>query len=330
MSATISNGRFLVTGGAGFIGSNLIEQLLAQGAVVCCLDNFSTGKRRNIAPFMNNKHFRLLEGDIRDAALCQEACDGMDYVFHEAALGSVPRSIEDPVTATEVNVAGFVNMLDAARRSKVRRFIYASSSAVYGDNPELPKREANIGKPLSPYGLTKWINELYAENFALLYNLSTVGLRYFNVFGRRQDPAGAYAAVIPRFTAMILAHTPPVINGDGAISRDFTHVDNVVAANLRAATADLGGTHTICNVACGESLTLKELFYLLRDALAEWDPAVRTLEPVFGPARFGDIQHSMADVGKASAELGFRSLCDAREGIRRAAEWYYRHPEALR
>ena len=240
MNRKLERAKILVTGGAGFIGSNLIEVLLAKGCEVVCLDNFLTGKRENLASFLDNPAFRLIEGDIRDPATCRKAVENMDYVLHEAALGSVPRSIADPVTTTEINITGFVNMLFASVEAKVKRFVYAASSSTYGDSRELPKIEDRIGKPLSPYAITKYANELFAENFSSIYGIETVGLRYFNVFGKRQDPFGMYAAVIPKFAMSLIRHEPPRINGDGSFSRDFTYIDNVVQANLLALLAQSG------------------------------------------------------------------------------------------
>ncbi len=320
----IINSKVLVTGGAGFIGSNLVEALLEQSNQVICLDNFSTGKRENIEPFLSNPDFTLIEGDIRDRNTCATACVGVDYVLHQAALGSVPRSILDPVTTTEVNISGFVNMLFAAKEAKVRRFIYAASSSTYGDSKTLPKVEDQIGKPLSPYAITKYVNELYAENFSSLYGIETIGLRYFNVFGRRQDPHGAYAAVIPKFVISLINHEAPVINGDGSISRDFTYIDNVVQANQLAALAGKKAVNTVYNVACGEQTTLSELFHLLREKFAQYDPAIATVEPVFGPNRSGDIPHSLADIGKAIRMLGYEPRYNVSAGLAAAAEWYWR------
>ena len=252
MECQIRNSRILITGGAGFIGSNLVERFLSQSNEVVVLDNFLTGKRENLAAFSGNPAFTLIEGDIRDLATCRKAVSGVDYVLHEAALGSVPHSIQDPMTSTDINISGFVNMLYAAQEARVKRFIYAASSATYGDNTTLPKVEERIGKPLSPYAITKYVNELYAENFNALYGIETIGLRYFNVFGRRQDPFGAYAAVIPKFVMSLLRHERPVINGDGSYSRDFTYVDNVVQANeLAMLTRQPEALNQVYNVAFG-------------------------------------------------------------------------------
>jgi len=320
--------RILVTGGAGFIGSNLVEKLLVLGNDVVVLDNFSTGKRENLAGFEGNPHFTLLEDDIRDRAACVKAVQGVDYVLHEAALGSVPRSVKDPMTTTEINIVGFVNMLFAAQEAKVRRFVYAASSSTYGDSKTLPKVEDKIGKPLSPYAITKYLNELYAANFHDLYGIDTVGLRYFNVFGRRQDPCGAYAAVIPKFAISLIHHEAPVINGDGSYSRDFTYIDNVVQANLLALDAvDPAALNTVYNVAFGKRTNLNELFAWLREYLAVFDPAVAKIEAIHGPERKGDIPHSLACIDKAKKLLGYAPEFSVKEGLKAAAEWYFRYLE---
>ena len=295
MERQVRNARVLVTGGAGFIGSNLVEALLQQDNEVVVLDNFMTGKRENLAPFAGNPAFTLIEGDIRDIAMCRKAVDGMDYVLHEAALGSVPRSIKDPMTSTEVNIGGFVNVLFAAQEAKVKRFVYAASSSTYGDSKTLPKVEDKIGKPLSPYAITKYVDELFAENFSRLYGIETIGLRYFNVFGRRQDPCGAYAAVIPKFVMSLMQHESPVINGDGRVY----------------------------NVAFGERTTLNELFYSLRDNLAGFDPAIAAVEPTYGPNRAGDIPHSLACIDKARRLLGYAPEFSVKTGLAAATKWYF-------
>lgn len=324
MNKKVENSRILVTGGAGFIGSNLVEALLAQNNEVVVLDNFATGKRENIASFTGNPAFTLIEGDIRDMAMCRKAVDGMDYVLHEAALGSVPRSIKDPMTSTEVNISGFVNMLFAAQEAKVKRFVYAASSSTYGDSKTLPKVEDKIGKPLSPYAITKYVNELYAENFSRLYGIETIGLRYFNVFGRRQDPHGAYAAVIPKFVISLMRHESPVINGDGNYSRDFTYVDNVVQANQLALLAEKPeAINQVYNVAFGERTTLNELFAYLRDDLAVFDPEIAKIEPIYGPSRIGDIPCSVASIDKAKVHLGYVPEINVGNGIKLVSEWYF-------
>ncbi len=326
MEQIIRQAKILVTGGAGFIGSNLIEALLQMGNEVVCLDNFITGKRENLASFRGNSAFRLIEGDIRDFSTCRKAVENMDYVLHEAALGSVPRSIADPVTSTEINVTGFVNMLFAAVQANVRRFVYAASSSTYGDSRELPKVEDRIGKPLSPYAITKYANELFAENFSRIYGIETVGLRYFNVFGKRQDPSGAYAAVIPKFAASLIRHESPLINGDGSFSRDFTYIDNVVQANILALlTQDGNAVNTVYNVAFGRRTTLTELFHYLRDDLSLFDREISGIAPVHGPERTGDIPHSLADIGKARRLLGYDPKVNVKEGLRRTSRWYFDH-----
>ena len=315
----------LVTGGAGFIGSALVEALLERGDRVTVLDNFSTGKRENLIPFLKNPDFTLIEGDIRDLETCRKAAAGQDYVLHEAALGSVPRSVKDPLTSLAVNISGFANMMIAARDAGVKRFVYASSSSVYGSDNSPVKQEERTGIPLSPYAITKHTDELIALNFASLYGLETIGLRYFNVFGRRQDPNGAYAAVIPKFTLSLMRHESPVINGDGSFSRDFTYVDNVVSANLLALNAAGEAVNRCYNVACGARTTLNELFTLLREFLAESDPQIAGIEVVHGPPRIGDIPHSLADISLASKYLGYRPRWQIREGLREAVRWYCRN-----
>jgi UDP-N-acetylglucosamine 4-epimerase len=313
----------LVTGGAGFIGSNLCECLLEQGHRVVCLDNFATGHHSNIASFLSHPHFTLLEGDIRSLDTCRKATEGIEYVFHQAALGSVPRSIKDPVTTNEVNVTGFLNLLVAARDAGVKRFIYAASSSTYGDSATLPKREEVIGKPLSPYAITKYVNELYADVFAKTYGMECIGLRYFNVFGRRQDPNGAYAAVIPLFVKQLLLHESPRINGDGEYSRDFTYIDNVLQMNLLAmSTSNPEAVNTVYNTACGERNTLNQLVDYLKEILAETDPAIATIPPVYGPVRTGDIPHSLASIEKARLLLGYKPEFFLKEGLREAVKWY--------
>jgi UDP-N-acetylglucosamine/UDP-N-acetylgalactosamine 4-epimerase len=270
--------KLLVTGGAGFIGSNLIEALLIRGKQVVCLDDFSTGHRINIEPFLSDHNFTLIDGDICDLDTCHAACEGIDYVLHQAALGSVPRSINDPIRTNSVNIGGFLNMLVAARDAGVRRFVYAASSSTYGDSTSLPKVEEVIGKPLSPYAITKYVNELYADVFTKLYGMETIGLRYFNVFGRRQDPNGSYAAVIPLFIRRLLDHESPVINGDGSFSRDFTYIDNVIHANFQALESrDPAAINTIYNVACGERTTLNEVVETLKDCLRAYDPEIQDI-----------------------------------------------------
>jgi UDP-N-acetylglucosamine 4-epimerase len=324
MTANLKDSRVLITGGAGFIGSNLIERLLSQNNHIVCLDNFSTGKRENIADFANNKNFKLIEGDIRDLTTCHNACNNVDYVLHQAALGSVPRSIKDPITSTEVNIMGFLNMLTAARDAGVKRFVYAASSSTYGDSKNLPKVENVIGKPLSPYAITKYVNELYAENFSRLYGIQTIGLRYFNVFGRKQDPFGAYAAVIPKFFISLIKHQRPVINGDGSYSRDFTYIDNVIQANQLAAVTEASeATNTVYNIAFGERTTLTELFNIIRNNLTRFDEKIGSIEPEYGQSRTGDIPHSLADISKARMMLGYNPEFNIADGIAAATKWYW-------
>ncbi|MCL2670818.1 MAG: SDR family oxidoreductase [Clostridiales bacterium] len=310
------NARVLVTGGAGFIGSNLVETLLQEGYFVRCLDNFSTGKRENIAAFTAHPQFALMEGDIRDFETCRRACEGMDYVSHQAAWGSVPRSVQLPLLYEEINIRGTLHMLEAAREAGVKRFVYASSSSVYGDAPKLPKREGEEGRLLSPYAVTKRVNEEYARQYTLHYGLETVGLRYFNVFGQRQDPAGAYAAVIPKFIAQLLRGETPTIDGDGTQSRDFTYVDNAVQANLAALTAPASACGHAYNIACGGRETLLSVYAGICKALG-----VNTT-PRFGPPRAGDIPHSNADIAKAKETLGYDPIFGFAEGMERAIAWY--------
>jgi UDP-N-acetylglucosamine 4-epimerase len=326
MHNLLKNSRVLVTGGAGFIGSALIESLLAQDNEVVCLDNLATGKRENLAGFMGNKNFRFIEGDIRNLTDCKQAADGMQYVLHQAALGSVPRSVKDPITTNEVNVSGFLNILTAARDAGVKRFVYASSSSVYGDHPALPKFEENTGNPLSPYAVTKKVNELYARVYGDLYGMETIGLRYFNVFGRRQDPDGQYAAVIPRFVKALIQHESPVIFGDGSQTRDFTYIENVVQANLRAAiVTNSEAYNTAYNVACGDRVTLSELYAFLREGLAMFDPEIASINPVFTEPRQGDIPHSLASVDKTSRLLGYVPQFNLKQGLEHSIKWYWEH-----
>ena len=315
--------RVLVTGGAGFIGSSLCHDLLERGNRVICLDNFVTGKRENIKDLKGNPDFRLIDGDIRDPETCRKAVEGADVVLHQAALGSVPRSIADPATTNAVNITGFLNMLIATRDAGIKRFVYASSSSVYGDSPELPKVEERTGKVLSPYAVTKLVNEEYARIFGNIYGMETLGLRYFNVFGRRQDPNGPYAAVIPKFTMSFMKHESPVIHGDGSNSRDFTYIDNVLLANNLAATVENpAAMNQVYNVACGDSVNLNEMTGLLRGYLALHDPKIAAIEPAHGPNRQGDIPHSMASIGKAVRLLGYTPPVLFNEGLKRAVEWY--------
>ncbi len=321
---------WLVTGAAGFIGSNLVEELLSLGQTVVGLDNFSTGNEANLRDALGTTGgapgtFRFIEGDIRDLAACQGACSGVDYVLHHAALASVPESIADPLTNSQVNVEGFLNVLVAARDAGVRRIVYASSSAVYGNTTNIPQVETVVGELLSPYAASKAANELYATAFEQAYGITTVGLRYFNVFGRRQDPNGAYAAVIPRWIANLLSDVPCEIFGDGETTRDFLYVADVVQANILAATADAGDATGAFNIACGHETSLNELFRMIRHALARHMPIVQGVEPTRSAARLGDIRRSLADISKARRQLGFAPSYQPDEGLRTALEWYVTH-----
>lgn len=347
---SLKNSKILVTGGAGFIGSNLIEHFLKNNNEVVCLDNLSTGHKKNIMPFMDNPNFQMVEGDIRHLDVCKIAVRDCEYVFHQAALGSVPRSIKDPVTTNSVNIDGFLNMLTAARDEEVKRFIYAASSSTYGDSKELPKIEERIGRPLSPYAITKVVNEYFAKVYSELYGLETIGLRYFNVFGKRQDPNGAYAAVIPLWVKSLLNHESPIINGDGSYSRDFTYIDNVIQANELAAITPSEQIRTrlaeyfnedhattqphnyattpvmeVFNVAFGQSTTLFQLYDALRKNLAKHDPAIANVEVTIGSKRAGDIPHSLASVDKTKMVLEYAPKFDAIGGFNEACQWYYQN-----
>ena len=314
----------LITGGAGFIGSNLCEYFLSKDYFVVCLDNFSTGHKHNIDPFLKYSNFRLIEGDIRNIETCKTAVQNMDYVLHQAALGSVPRSINDPISTNEVNVSGFLNMLVASRDAGINRFIYAASSSTYGDSERLPKVEDSIGKPLSPYAITKYVNELYAEIFSKTYGLETIGLRYFNVFGRRQDPNGAYAAVIPKFVMQLMRHESPVINGNGNYSRDFTYIDNVIQMNeLAMLTKNSSAINTVYNTAFGDRTTLNEMALLLKKYLSTFDSQISQVEVVHGPERLGDIPHSLASIEKAKLLLEYKPAYPFDLGLKEAVKWYW-------
>ncbi len=320
----INGKKILVTGGAGFIGSNLCEELLNLGATVACLDNFSTGKRENLEAIKNNPDFILIEGDIRDLVTCKKACESQDFVLHEAALGSVPRSIHDPITTNDVNVSGFLNMLVAARDSGVQRFVYAASSSTYGDSETLPKVEDQIGKPLSPYAITKYVNELYADVFKRTYGFNTIGLRYFNVFGRKQNPDGAYAAVIPKFVMQLMNHKSPVINGGGEYSRDFTYIDNVILMNLLALTSENeAAQNEVYNTAFGERTTLNDLVKYLKEYLSEFDPEIANVEVIYGDYRKGDVPHSLASIDKAKNLLDYNPRFSMEDGLKEAVKWYW-------
>jgi UDP-N-acetylglucosamine 4-epimerase len=320
----ITNKKILVTGGAGFIGTNLCEALLNLDNEVVCLDNFATGHRHNIEPFLSDSRFTLVEGDIRNLEDCQKAVKGCDYVLHQAALGSVPRSIKDPITSNDVNVGGFLNMLVAARDEGVIRMVYAASSSTYGDSEALPKIEENIGKPLSPYAITKYVNELYADVFGKTYDFKTIGLRYFNVFGRRQDPNGAYAAVIPKFVSQLINHESPVINGDGEYSRDFTYIDNVIEMNIKALVVDDDtALNEVYNTAYGLRATLNELVYELKRLLGKYDVKIADVEVIHGGLRAGDIPHSLASIDKAKKSLGYEPQFSLKQGLEEAIDWYW-------
>lgn len=320
----LKNKKILITGVAGFIGSNLLEKFLAQDNEIIGLDNFSTGKKENIAPFLSEGKFQFIEGDIRNLEDCKKAVKDVEIIFHQAALGSVPRSINDPITSNEVNISGFLNMLVAAKEEGVKRFIYAASSSTYGDHPDLPKIEDKIGNPLSPYAVTKYVNELYADVFSKTYNIETIGLRYFNVFGKRQDPFGAYAAVIPKFVISLLNGEAPTINGDGETSRDFTYIENVIHANEQAAiTKNKEAVNQVYNVAFGERIDLNNLFSLLKKYLAEFDESILGIEPNYGPSRAGDVRHSLASIQKANDLMEYNPQFNVEEGLKKAAKWYY-------
>ncbi len=321
---TNNNKKILITGGAGFIGSNLCEYFLGKGYQVVCLDNFVTGHRHNISQHFNNPNFTLIEGDIRNSTDCQKAVEGADYVLHQAALGSVPRSINDPATTNDVNVSGFLNMLIAARDAKVKRFVYAASSSTYGDSEALPKVEEVIGKPLSPYAITKYVNELYADIFSKTYGIETIGLRYFNVFGRKQDPNGAYAAVIPKFVMQLMSHESPVVNGDGTFSRDFTYIDNVILMNeLAMTTQNPEAVNTVYNTAFGDRNDLNDLIGYLKEFLSKYDAAIGEVPVIHGPNRAGDIPHSLASIDKAKNLLGYNPKFSIKDGLKEAVDWYW-------
>lgn len=324
MKAILKNKSVLVTGGAGFIGSNLIQQLLKQNNKVVCLDNFSTGKRINIEPFLSHSSFTLIEGDIRNREDCDLAVNGCNVVLHQAALGSVPRSINDPKTTNDVNISGFVNVILAARDAGIKRVVYAASSSTYGDSESLPKVEDVIGRPLSPYAVTKYVNELYADVFAKLYDLELVGLRYFNVFGMRQDPDGAYAAVIPKFVKSLINKESPTINGDGSFSRDFTFIENVVQANQLAATVNSKeAVNTVYNIAFGERTSLNELISYLKEFLSPYDKGISKVDIHYGAERVGDVPHSLASIDKAKTLLGYNPDYSVKEGLKKAIDWYW-------
>jgi UDP-N-acetylglucosamine 4-epimerase len=316
--------KILITGAAGFIGSNLTEYFLNRGALVMGLDNFSTGKPENIKAFSHFTNFNFIEGDIRDRELLNKIMPGINIVLHQAALGSVPRSIEDPVTSIDVNITGMTNVFFHAQKHKVERVIYAASSSTYGDSETLPKVESKIGKPLSPYAISKYVNELIAENFYNIYGLNSIGLRYFNVFGQRQDPESTYAAVIPKFVSLLMKYQSPNINGDGEYSRDFTFIENVIQANeLAAFTSNPEALNKVYNVAYGKRTTLNELYYLIRDELAVYDKNIGEIEPKYGPIREGDIPHSLASIDLVRKLLKYNPVYSVKEGLEKAIDWYW-------
>ncbi len=322
----LKNKKILITGGAGFIGSNLVDYFLKNNNYVTVLDNLLTGKKENIQHHLNNKIFTFIEGDIRNLDTCKKAVEGVDFVFHQAALGSVPRSINDPITTNEINISGFLNILTASRDAKIKRFIYAASSSTYGDSKELPKLEDNIGKPLSPYAITKYVNELYANVFANLYGLEVIGLRYFNVFGKRQDPDGAYAAAIPLFVKQLINGEQPTINGDGSITRDFTYIKNVIQMNELAALADnKEATNQVYNVAYGKNINLNELLDILKTNLSKYNSDIKNIEIIHGSNRIGDIQDSLANIDKAKTLLAYKPKYSVQEGLEEAIEWYWEY-----
>jgi UDP-N-acetylglucosamine 4-epimerase len=321
----LKNKNILITGGAGFIGSNLVDYFL-QNNKITVLDNLLTGKEENISHNFNNNNFTFIKGDIRDLETCKKAVENIDFVFHQAALGSVPRSINDPITTNEINILGFLNMLVASRDAKIQRFIYAASSSTYGDSKDLPKVEHNIGKPLSPYAITKYVNELYANIFANLYSLEVVGLRYFNVFGKRQDPNGAYAAAIPLFIKQLVNGEQPVINGDGSITRDFTYIKNVIQMNeLAATTNNKLALNEVFNVAFGENINLTKLIELLKENLSKFNKNIAQIEPIYGAERIGDIQNSLASIEKAKKLLNYQPQYSVRDGLKEAIDWYWNY-----
>ena len=320
----IENKQVLVTGGAGFIGSNLCENLLEHGNKVTCMDNFLTGKKSNIAHLIGHGNFTLLEGDIRNPHDCNKATDGIEIVLHQAALGSVPRSINDPITTNEININGFLNMLYSSKEHGVKRFVYAASSSTYGDSKELPKKEEVIGMPLSPYAVTKYVNELYAHVFSNLYGIETIGLRYFNVFGRKQDPNGAYAAAIPKFIKAFMNYESPKINGDGSQTRDFTYIDNVIQANhLAGSTQNKDALNKVFNIACGDQSILLDLVENLRLLLSNFDSKIASVKITHGPERVGDVKHSLASIEKAQSLLNYQPTHNVSKGLNEAIEWYW-------
>ena len=322
----LDNKKILVTGGAGFIGSNLCEYLLQHNNKVTCLDNLITGKLENINPFIKDSNFKFIEGDITNLNDCNNACENIDVILHQAALGSVPRSIDNPIKTNEININGFLNILWAAKNNNINRVVYAASSSTYGDSKDLPKVEDKIGLPLSPYAVTKYVNELYAGVFSNLYGLELIGLRYFNVFGRKQDPDGAYAAAIPKFIKAFINHESPTIHGDGSQSRDFTYIDNVIQANILAATTtNPDAINQVYNVACGDQSFLRELVEELKKLLSPFDSKINDVAIHFGPERIGDIKHSLASIEKAKKLLGYDPSHNVKKGLSAAIKWYWEY-----
>ena len=323
---SLENKTILVTGGAGFIGSNIIEYLLKKNNRITCLDNFTTGKRENIENFLSNPHFKFIEGDITNLNNCDLACKGVDIILHQAALGSVPRSIENPLKTNDININGFLNILWSAKKNNIKRIVYAASSSTYGDSKKLPKIENEIGSPLSPYAVTKYVNELYAGVFSNLYGLELIGLRYFNVFGRKQDPNGAYAAAIPKFIKAFINHDSPIIHGDGSQSRDFTYIDNVIQANeLAATTTNKNALNQVYNVACGEQSFLNDLVEELKSLLSEFDSEIKNVGIQYGSERIGDIKHSLASIKKAEEFLQYQPSHNVKQGLKTAISWYWEY-----
>lgn len=324
MENKITGKRVLVTGAAGFIGSNLVEDLLLHDNEVIGFDNLLTGSLSKLEDAQKHPRFTFVQGDIRNLNECKSVCDGVDYVLHQAALGSVPRSIKDPATTNDINVNGFLYMLIAARDARVKRMVYATSSSVYGDEERLPKVEQNIGKPLSPYAVSKAMNEQYAKVFSDLYGMELIGLRYFNVFGKQQDPDGAYAAAIPKFIQLLIDHNAPVIHGDGTQSRDFTYIDNVIHANhIAAVSTNAAALGEVFNIAYGVSTNLNELVHLLKTMLSDFDAEIGRVEVTYGPERVGDVRHSLASIAKAQTMLGYKPQHDIATGLRKAIHWYW-------
>jgi UDP-N-acetylglucosamine 4-epimerase len=324
MSDELRGRKILVTGGAGFIGCNLCERFLEFGSIVVCLDNFITGRRENISHLLENENFTLIEGDITDYSTCEKAVSGCDYVSHQAALGSIPRSIDNPRKTNDINVGGTLNIFVAAQKEGVKRVIYASSSSVYGDDKNLPKEEDKTGSPLSPYAITKSVNEMYATVFSKIHAFPIIGLRYFNVFGRRQDPEGVYAAVIPKFVENLINNESPIIHGDGEQTRDFTFIENVIQMNIKSLLTDNSECFGECfNVACGTRMSINELFSEIKQLLSDYDSAIIDVEPKYVESRAGDIKHSIADISKAKAMIGYEPTYDCKEGLKEAIDWYW-------